>query len=178
MLDANKKKIENIFDLSSNEIKTSVQDASISGINSNSFDKCSKDEKFLEYLIQKFINRRSKLNIDKSEKLKAILALKNEISTVVVPGDLNLDNLNLPFLKLSPIDINSDLQSLQIVRIESYIIITSLFIVLVLILILVSFIYLKGKNDLCKCLELIVDIKNFFFFFFLTIMNVFLLIGL
>ena len=81
-----------------------------------------------------------------------------------MPGDLNLDNLNLPFLKLSPIDINSDLQSLQIVRIEIYIIITSLFIVLVLILTLVTFIYLKGKNDLCKCLEeLIVDIKNFFF---------------
>lgn len=133
------------FDLSTNKIQTTIKELK----DSNAEFSCSRDEPYFENLLLKSLNynmNQIELMSRKSGKLKSVL--DGGILAAVVPEDLKLDIAYLPFIKVAP--VNKYAYQLEIIKIESFIILTPIFVILMIILICVLYIYYKGKNDLRK----------------------------
>lgn len=136
------------FDIATNRIETLIRNPSEEDYTADF--KCSRDDAYLQSLLMKSLNYNTK-----QHRLNGIskIDLYSGMVVAVVPEDIKLDILYLPYIKLASVHNHASFESLEIIKIESFIILTPVFVILLLVIVCVLYVYFKGKNDLCKCLN-------------------------
>jgi hypothetical protein len=113
---------------------------------------CSRDEAYFERLLLNSYNHNpinARLVRNMSEHLKFITdSTHGRLLTALVPADLNLENVYLPYIKVSPV-LNFFTPS-DLFKIENFIILIPIFVTLMIVFALGLYLYFKGKQELCN----------------------------